>query len=241
MPTARDLATLIQERQPCVVVTGAGISTASGIPDFRSPTGIWSDVDPFEVASIEAFRRDPERVWDFYRARIHLLLDAEPNRAHLALAQLERRQLVEAVITQNVDLLHARAGSKEVVEVHGSIATSSCLGCGHVESLQAVLEQLEQRPAPICPACEGVLKPGVVMFGELLPPHALDRAGELARAAELMLVVGSTLEVWPVAGIPLEARALAIVNRGPTALDEHALLRIDGDAGDVLGAAIDLL
>jgi NAD-dependent deacetylase len=236
-----ELATLIRERQPCVVLTGAGISTASGIPDFRSPTGIWADADPFEVASIEAFRRDPERVWDFYRARIDLLLDAEPNRAHLALAELERRQLVEAVITQNIDLLHARAGSEEVVEVHGSIASSSCLGCGQMESLQAVLEQLEQRPAPICPECGSVLKPGVVMFGELLPPHALVRAGELARAAELMLVVGSTLEVWPVAGLPLEARALAIVNRGPTALDEHALLRIDGDAGEVLGAAVDLL
>jgi NAD-dependent deacetylase len=238
---ADELATLIRERQPCVVLTGAGISTASGIPDFRSSTGIWADVDPFEVASIEAFRSDPERVWDFYRARINLLLDAQPNRAHLALAEIERRQLLEAVITQNIDLLHARAGSKEVVEVHGSIATSSCLACGQVESLQAVLEQLDKRPAPNCPACGTVLKPGVVMFGELLPSHAIDRAGELARTAELMLVVGSTLEVWPVAGLPLEARALAIVNRGPTALDEHALLRIDGDAGDVLGAAVDLL
>ena len=167
--------------------------------------------------------------------------DLHTGHPRYALAELERLGFVRAVVTQNIDLLHERAGSEEVVEVHGSIATSSCLGCGQMESLQAVLEQLEQRPAPICPECGSVLKPGVVMFGELLPPHALVRAGELARAAELMLVVGSTLEVWPVAGLPLEARALAIVNYGPTALDEHAVLRIDGDAGEVLGAAVDLL
>lgn len=236
-----ELARLIRERQSCVVLTGAGISTESGIPDFRSPTGIWANVDPFEVASIRAFEQDPERVWDFYRARIHLLLEAEPNRGHLALAELERRQLVAAVITQNIDLLHFRAGSENVVEVHGSIATASCPRCGQIESLQSVLAQLERPQAPTCPACGAILKPGVVLFGELLPSAAIARATELARSAGLMLVVGSSLEVWPVAGLPLEARAMAIVNRGPTALDEHALLTIDGGAGDVLGAALDLL
>ena len=241
MNAFRELATLIRERQPCVVLTGAGISTESGIPDFRSATGIWANVDPFEVASLAAFRRDPERVWDFYRGRIHLLLDAEPNRAHLALAELERRGLVAAVVTQNIDLLHTRAGSHEVVEVHGSIATASCPNCGQVESVDAVLGQLEREPAPACPACGAVLKPDVVLFGELLPTAAIDRATELARSAELMLVVGSSLEVWPVAGLPLEAGALAIVNRGPTALDEHAVLKIDGGAGEVLDAALDLL
>ena len=241
MNDADELARLIRERQPCVVLTGAGISTESGIPDFRSATGIWADVDPFEVASIEAFHRDPERVWDFYRARIHVLLEAEPNRAHRALVELERRQLVQAVITQNIDLLHARAGSEEIVEVHGSIATSGCLRCGHVEGLPAVLEQLAEHVIPACPECGSVLKPGVVMFGEVLPAAAMERAVALARSAELMLVVGSSLEVWPVAGLPLEARALAIVNRGPTALDEHAVLTIDDGAGDVLGAVVDLL
>jgi NAD-dependent deacetylase len=236
-----ELAELIRERQPCVVLTGAGISTESGIPDFRSPTGVWADVDPFEVASIDAFRREPQRVWDFYRARIHMLLDAEPNGAHLALAELERRNLVAGVITQNIDLLHARAGSTEVVEVHGSIATSSCLRCGYVEGLENVLEQLNRRSAPCCPVCRSVLKPDVVLFGELLPAPAIERATALACSAELMLVVGSSLEVWPVAGLPLEARALAILNRGPTALDEHAVLKIDGGAGEVLSAAVDLL
>ncbi|HWQ23767.1 MAG TPA: NAD-dependent deacylase [Gaiellaceae bacterium] len=240
MPAAA-LAALLVERQPCVVLTGAGISTESGIPDFRSPGGLWAQVDPFEVASIEAFRRDPERVWDFYRARIDALLAAQPNPGHYALAELERRGLVQAVITQNIDTLHTRAGSREVVEVHGSIRTATCLACLWTEGLEGVLAQLAERPAPICPRCGRVLKPGVTLFGELLPPGAIERALELARAAALMLVVGSSLEVWPAAGLPLEARAFAIVNRGPTALDEQALLRIDAGASETLAQVLDVL
>jgi NAD-dependent deacetylase len=239
--SAAELAGLIRDRQPCVVLTGAGVSTESGIPDFRSATGIWAEVDPYEVASIEAFRRDPERVWDFYRARMHVLLEAEPNRAHLALAELERRGLVRAVVTQNIDLLHTRAGSLDVVEVHGSIRLSVCLGCRREEALEDVLLQLEKRSAPVCAACGQVLKPGVVLFRELLPEQALARATQLARGAELVLVVGSSLEVWPVAGLPLEARAFAIVNRGPTAFDDRAILKIDGGAGEYLAAAVDHL
>ncbi len=235
------LAALVRERQPCVVLTGAGISTESGIPDFRSPTGIWAEVDPFEVASLHAFRADPERVWRFYGTRIHSLLEAEPNAGHLALAELERRGLVEAVVTQNIDSLHHRAGSREVVEVHGSIRTSVCLACGASQDLEEVLAQLESRPAPLCPLCGSILKPGVVLFGELLPGGAMARATELAQRAALMLVVGSSLEVWPVAGLPLEAAELAIVNRGSTALDERATVRIDGDAGPTLGALVEAL
>jgi len=220
------------------VLTGAGISTESGIPDFRSPTGIWAEVDPFEVATIDAFRRDPERVWSFYRARIHSLLEAEPNPGHHALAELERRGLVQAVVTQNIDTLHTRAGSRDVVEVHGSIRSSVCLACGREQGLGDVLAQLEERPAPLCAACGTILKPGVVLFGELLPAAAVDRATELAGSAELMLVVGSSLEVWPVAGLPFEARAIAIVNRGPTALDDRALLKIDAGAGETLVALL---
>src|SRR6266511_2412221 len=232
MAAAAALAALIRDRQPCVVLTGAGISTESGIPDFRSETGLWADVDPFEVASAEAFRRDPERVWDFYRARIKVLLEAAPNPGHLALAELERRGLVETVITQNIDMLHSKAGSREVVEVHGSIRSSSCPRCRRQEPLEEVLDQLAERSVPLCAVCRQVLKPGVVLFGELLPAGAMERASALALRAELMLVVGSTLEVWPVAGLPLEARCFAIVNRGPTALDDHALLKIDGGAGE---------
>ena len=239
--SAAALAALVSERQPCVVLTGAGVSTESGIPDFRSPTGIWAEIDPFEVASIQAFARDPERVWSFYRARIRMLLDAEPNAAHFALAELERGGLVEAVVTQNIDLLHSRAGSRNVIEVHGSIASAICTACGHEAELDVVLAQLQRLPVPLCPDCGTVLKPGVTPFGELLPAPAIDRASELARSAELMLVVGSSLEVWPAAGLALESRALAIVNRGPTALDDRALLRVDASAGEVLAAVVEAL
>jgi NAD-dependent deacetylase len=236
--SAAELAVLLEERQPCVVLTGAGVSTESGIPDFRSPTGIWAEVDPFEVASVQAFRRDPERVWSFYRRRIHLLLEAEPNPGHHAIAELERRGLVQAVVTQNIDTLHTRAGSREVVEVHGSIRSAVCTRCLWTENIDGVLAQLEERPAPLCPHCGEVLKPGVTLFGELLPLGATERATELARGAGLVLVVGSSLEVWPVAGLPLEARAFAIVNRGPTALDERAVLKIDAPAGETLSAVV---
>jgi NAD-dependent deacetylase len=236
--SAAELAALVKERQPCVVLTGAGISTESGIPDFRSPTGIWAEVDPFEVASIQAFRRDPERVWSFYRKRIGMLLDAEPNAGHLALAELERRGLVEAVVTQNIDTLHSRAGSEQVVEVHGSIRAAECLRCLWRQDTEGVLAQLEEHQAPLCEHCGEVLKPGVTLFGELLPAGAIERATELARGAALMLVVGSSLEVWPVAGLPLESRSVAIVNQGSTALDDQALLKIDAPAGETLSAVV---
>jgi NAD-dependent deacetylase len=231
-----ELAALLRERQPCVVLTGAGVSTESGIPDFRSETGIWAEVDPFEVATIDAFGRDPGRVWDFYARRFRALLDAEPNAAHRALAELEERGLLAAVVTQNIDTLHERAGSREVVEVHGSIRRAVCLRCGAIEPLEGVLEQLDGGGPPVCPQCGAVLKPDVVLFGELLPLAAIERATALARTAGLMLVVGSSLEVWPVAGLPLESRCYAIVNRGPTALDDGAVVTIDAGAGETLSA-----
>jgi NAD-dependent deacetylase len=234
------LAELIRSRSPCVVLTGAGVSTESGIPDFRSPGGLWARFDPLEYGSIEAFERDPHKVWSFYKPRLAMLTEAEPNAAHLALAELERLGFVDAVVTQNIDLLHGRAGSHEVVEVHGSIRTSSCPGCGERYPLERVLGLLAEADAPACPACGAVLKPDVVFFGELLPEVPIDRAFELARRARLLLVVGSALEVYPVAGLPLETMAaggdVAIVNRGPTAFDERAALRIEGSAGEVLPA-----
>ena len=238
VPDSEALAALLREHQPCVVLTGAGISTESGIPDFRSDTGIWADVDPFEVASIQAFRRDPERVWSFYRERISLLLDAQPNEGHYALAELERRGLVRAVVTQNIDTLHSRAGSSDVVEVHGSIRSAECQRCLWREATADVLVQLRTGVAPLCRHCGEILKPGVTLFGELLPTGALERATELARSAGLVLVVGSSLEVWPVAGLPLEAGAFAVVNRGPSALDHQALLKIDAGAGETLGGVL---
>jgi NAD-dependent deacetylase len=236
--TVRDLAALVRERQPCVVLAGAGISTESGIPDFRSPSGIWAQYDPMEYATIDAFRRDPVKVWEFYALRFELLTTAEPNAGHLALAELERRGLVAAVVTQNIDGLHERAGSRDVVEVHVSIRSASCLECGERVPLEEVVAALRDRPAPTCPRCGAVLKPDVVMFGELLPADAIERAIELVRRAGLLLVVGSSLEVHPVAGLPDEAVAagvaLAIVNRGPTPFDHLASVRIDDAAGETL-------
>ena len=237
--TAVRLPELLRERQPCVVLTGAGVSTESGVPDFRSPQGLWAQFDPLEYGSIEAFRADPEKVWRFYAPRFAVLTEAEPNAAHRALARLEEAGLVRAVVTQNIDLLHERAGSRDVVGVHGSIRTSSCPGCGASYPLPRVLELLEAGGgAPRCPACGAVLKPDVVFFGELLPEEAIDRAFALAREAALLLVVGSALEVYPVAGLPLETLDaggdVAIVNRGPTAFDARATLKVDGSAGEVL-------
>jgi NAD-dependent deacetylase len=236
--TAAELAMLIRDRGPAVVLTGAGMSTESGIPDFRSASGIWAEVDPFEVASIDAFRRDPLRVWRWYGPRIAGLLAAEPNAGHVALAALEHAGHVRAVVTQNIDLLHTRAGSRVVVEVHGSIARFSCLACGGVETLEAILAQLEQREAPLCSSCAEIVKPGVVMFGELLPAAAMERAEELARETDLLLVVGSSLQVWPVAGLPGETAraggALAVLNLEETPYDRRAEIVLRGASAPVL-------
>jgi NAD-dependent deacetylase len=235
--SADHLAELIVDAQPCVVLTGAGVSTESGIPDFRSRTGLWTTYDPMEYATIDAFRRDPAKVWDFYSKRLGVLAEARPNAAHLALAELERLGFVEAVVTQNVDRLHQAAGSQRVIEVHGSIRSASCLVCGHHEEFDRVVELL---PVPACADCGSVLKPDVVMFGELLPSDAISEAARLARDAGLLLVVGSSLEVHPVAGLPedtLQAGGrLAIVNRGPTPYDRRADLKIDAAAGETLAA-----
>jgi NAD-dependent protein deacetylase/lipoamidase len=231
------LVETVREHRPCVVLTGAGMSTESGIPDFRSPTGIWRQYDPMEYATIDAFRADPAKVWDFYGKRLAALAEAEPNDGHRALARLEAQGWVDAVVTQNVDGLHQRAGSRSVVEVHGSIRTASCPGCGTTIPAADALALL---PVPGCPRCGGVLKPDVVMFGEMLPETAIARAVRLASEARLLLVVGSSLEVHPVAGLPFETLGaggrLAIVNRGSTALDHEAHVRIDGGAGRTLMA-----
>jgi NAD-dependent deacetylase len=231
------LAELIRANQPCVALTGAGASTESGIPDFRSASGIWKEYDPYEVASIDGWRSDPGRVWEFYARRLDVLRDARPNAAHVALALLESNGLLRAVITQNVDRLHAVAGSRDVVEAHGSIGSGVCLACGRRED-----DVLPLLPLPRCDDCGAVLKPGVVMFGELLPVAAIERATALAQQAALLLVVGTSLEVWPVAGLPDETLAhggkLAIVNRDPTPYDDAAELVIHATAGQVLEACV---
>jgi NAD-dependent deacetylase len=241
------LAELIREAGTVVALTGAGISVPSGIPDFRSPgTGLWTNVDPMEVAHIDVFRRDPERFWQFYGARFQALEDKQPNGAHIALAKLERAGMLEAVITQNIDRLHARAGSSELIEVHGTIDHSSCLRCRARYPLAEVRERHgnSSDAVPRCD-CGSPLKPDVVLFGEYLPQDAIARAQELAVRADLMLCVGSSLEVYPVAELPaLTLRAggrLAIVTQGPTPFDTRCSVRCGGDVVQELEGLLDAL
>ncbi|MGH2922944.1 MAG: SIR2 family NAD-dependent protein deacylase [Solirubrobacterales bacterium] len=240
---AEVLADLIRESSCTVALTGAGISVPLGIPDFRTPgTGLWEKVDPMEVAHIDAFRGDPKRFWSFYRPRLHGLDGIEPNPAHEALAELERRGLLEAVITQNIDTLHHKAGSEHVVEVHGSIRTASCQACDASYELAAVDDLFDEDGIAVCAACTSLVKPDVVLFGELLPAGAMAEAEALASRADLLLCVGSSLEVYPVAGLPSATLArggrLAIVTQGPTPYDGDASVRLDGDVADELGAVL---
>jgi NAD-dependent deacetylase len=241
---AAELARLIRDAGSVVALTGAGISVPSGIPDFRSPgTGLWESVDPMEVAHIDAWRADPERFWHFYGTRFQTLRDKQPNGAHLALVELERRGLLDGVITQNIDRLHRRAGTRELIEVHGTIDTSSCLSCGARFALEEVQKRLEQSPASV-PSCDcgEPLKPDVVLFGEFLPEGALERAYELAAGADLLLCVGSSLEVHPIAQLPGVTRQaggqVAIVTAGPTPWDSRAAVKLDGDVVAELEAVL---
>jgi NAD-dependent deacetylase len=205
---------------------------------------MWEKVDPMEVAHIDAFRRDPDRFWHFYSQRFMSLRDKQPNRAHEIVAELERRGLVRAVVTQNIDRLHRAAGSREVIELHGSIAESICLGCGGRYELEKVVEMIEQDPttAPECSACIAPLKPDVVLFGEFLPEDALQRAHDLAADADLMIAIGSSLEVHPVAALPGvtldNGGRLVLITQGPTPYDRDAALKLEGDVVDELDAVL---
>jgi NAD-dependent deacetylase len=245
-PVAR-LAALIREAGSVVALTGAGISVPSGIPDFRTPgTGVWSNVDPMEVAHIDVFRRDPERFWHFYGDRFQTLEHKRPNRAHDALARLEQAGLLGAVITQNIDRLHARAGTRELIEVHGTIDHSSCLACGASYLLAEVRVRQAADPTgvPRC-ECSSPLKPDVVLFGEYLPEAPLARAEQLAAEADLMLCIGSSLEVYPVAQLPAltldGGGKIAILTQGRTPFDHRAAVRCSGDVVDELDAVIGAL
>jgi NAD-dependent deacetylase len=239
-----ELAGLIRAADSVVALTGAGISVPSGIPDFRSPrTGLWANVDPMEVAHISVWRRDPAKFWGFYGQRFAILDGKRPNGAHLALAELERRGALDAVITQNIDGLHAAAGTADPIEVHGSVATASCLACGASFPLAETRERMDADPDGI-PRCEcgKPLKPDVVLFGELLPEAEIQRGYELAARADLLLCVGSSLEVWPVAELPqvtLDAGgAVAIVTIGATPYDHRAAVKLSGDVVTELEAVV---
>ncbi len=242
-PAASRLAELIRGSSCTVALTGAGISVPSGIPDFRSPgEGLWTKVDPMKVAHIDAFHRDTARFWEYYRPRFEALAEKRPNPAHSALAALERRGLLECVVTQNIDLLHRKAGSENVIEVHGSIATSSCTSCGCSYRLDQVEALFEDDGVATCGGCMGKVKPDVVLFGELLPEAAMAEAQALCARAKLLLCVGSSLEVYPVAGLPELTLAggggVAIVTRSSTPYDSEATVRLDGDVVDELDAVL---
>lgn len=240
---ATELAALIREAESVVALTGAGISVPSGIPDFRTPgKGIWESVDPMEVAHIDAFHRDTRRFWGFYRPRFADLSDKRPNGAHAALAELEAAGMLDGVVTQNIDRLHTKAGSERVVEVHGSIATSSCTTCGASYPVETVGELFDEDGVATCACCIGKVKPDVVLFGELLPEDAMAEARALCAGADLLLCVGSSLEVHPVAGLPgltLDAGGqIAIITHGPTPYDGEAAVRLDGDVVAELSAVL---
>ena len=241
------LAELLRSAGSVVALTGAGVSVPSGIPDFRSPrTGLWANVDPMEVAHIDAWRRDPDRFWAFYGERFSSLRETRPNPAHEAVAELERRGVVRGVITQNIDRLHRMAGSERVIEVHGSIEFSRCMRCGGRVPLDRVVEQLRAGDgAPQCQACLAPLKPDVVLFGELLPGHAIAEAQALAEEADLMICIGSSLTVYPVAGLPeltrLSGGRLALVTTGATPYDSQAEVKLAADVVGELAAVVDAL
>jgi NAD-dependent deacetylase len=234
---------MIRESESVVALTGAGISVPSGIPDFRTPgKGLWEKVDPMEVAHIDAFHKDPKRFWSFYRPRFAALGDKRPNGAHEALAELEARGMLGAVITQNVDRLHAKAGSQRVIEVHGSIATSSCTSCRASYPLEGVAELFDADGVATCACCTGKVKPDVVLFGELLPEAAMAEAHQLCASADLLLCVGSSLEVYPVASLPEVTLGgggrVAIVTQGETPYDGEAEVKLTGDVVSELEAVL---
>jgi NAD-dependent deacetylase len=241
---AARLAELIRSARSAVALTGAGISVPSGIPDFRSPgTGLWENVDPMEVAHISVWRRDPARFWGFYGQRFTLLDGKRPNGAHRALAELERHGLLDGVITQNIDGLHGAAGTQELVEIHGSVATASCLACGRRYPLAETRTRLEAdtEGVPRCD-CGAPLKPDVVLFGEFLDEDAMTRASALAAGADLMLCIGSSLEVHPAAGLPeltlSSGGKLAIVTRSTTPYDHAAAVRLGGDVEEEMDTVL---
>ncbi|OLC31037.1 MAG: hypothetical protein AUH31_03640 [Armatimonadetes bacterium 13_1_40CM_64_14] len=221
-----------------VALTGAGMSTESGLPDFRSPGGLWGEDDPVEVATLTAFRRTPEKFYDFYQRRLARLAAAAPNVGHQALAELEASGRLGAIITQNVDGLHQAAGSRQVIELHGNLREAACPQCQWTGSIRLITEALGAGTVPACPRCAARVKPNVVLFEELLPQAAYRQAEDACRRAAVLLVVGSSLQVTPAAWLPQVARqhgaTVIIVNDEPTPFDHVAQFVLRGRAGAIL-------
>jgi len=233
-------AEIIRKSQRAVVLTGAGISTPSGIPDFRSEgTGLWSKVDPMEVASLNAFRYAPERFYMWIRPLATQIYEAAPNPAHQALARLQAAGFFKVIITQNIDNLHQKAGALHVLETHGTFQTMSCTECFEQVSSNGFIEPyIRDGHIPHCPQCGGILKPDIILFGEQLPAHTWYEAQTACRNCDLILVAGSSLEVLPVAGLPLQAldrgAHLIIANLSPTYLGVRADVVLLGDVAEII-------
>ena len=235
-------ADLFRQSKHAVVLTGAGLSTPSGIPDFRSTgTGLWSRDEPLEVASLNTFRTAPERFFEWFRPLASQIFNAQPNSAHCALAELEKAGHLDSIITQNIDTLHQKAGSKTVIEMHGTMQTLTCTECYHqVDAALYLASFVENGKIPHCPKCDQTLKPDVILFGEQLPQTAWFKAQRAARQCDLMLVVGSSLEVLPVAGLPMQAldrgAHLIIINNAQTYLNVRADVTILEDVAIIIPA-----
>jgi len=233
-------AEIIRKSQHAVALTGAGISTPSGIPDFRSEgTGLWSRVDPMEVASLNAFRYTPEGFYEWLRPLATQIIDAEPNPAHQAFARLQAAGYFEFIITQNIDNLHQKAGSSHVLEIHGTFRTMSCTQCFEQTSSNCFIEPyIRDGQIPHCPQCGGILKPDIILYGEQLPLQTWYEAQNACQNCDLILVAGSSLEVLPVAGLPLQAldrgAHLIITNLSPTYLGARADIVLLGDVAEII-------
>jgi NAD-dependent deacetylase len=233
-------ARLLRAANSAVALTGAGISTPSGIPDFRSPkSGLWQGIDPMVVASIHGFRQDPQAFFDWIYPLTELIVNAQPNPAHFALATLEAQGKLKGVITQNIDMLHSRAGSHVVKELHGQFREATCIHCFTVFPAEPIIRQfLEDHKVPYCPLCGGLIKPNVILFGEQLPIQPLLEAQDLARKADLMLIVGTSLEVAPASDLPMLAlrngAKIIIINLESTHLDNAATVVIHANAAEAL-------
>ncbi len=233
-------ASLVHAARNMVVLTGAGFSTPSGIPDFRSAgSGLWTRFLPMEVASLSTFRHDPAKFFQWLRPLASHMLSVQPNPAHLALAQLEQAGYLTAVITQNIDGLHTRAGSKNVLELHGTLNTLTCVGCFHQHPAAGLIESyLEIGSIPRCPRCNSILKPDVILFEEQLPVRTWMKAEEASKNCDLMLVAGTSLEVMPSAGLPVRALEngahLIMTNHTSTYIDVRADIIIREDVANIL-------
>jgi NAD-dependent deacetylase len=238
-------AQLLARAHRGVAFTGAGVSAESGIRTFRGENGLWKQYDPVKVASLDHFMLDPAAYWSVSKERYETYRKARPNRAHIALAAMEEAGIVQAVVTQNTDGLHREAGSREVVELHGSGRTVACLDCGSREPREVVQARLDTEMPPHCTTCGSIhIKPEVIFFGEAMPVAAMERAFQLASECDLMLVAGSSLVVFPAAGVPVAAveagAPLVIVNAEQTPLDELAAVVLRGSAGEILPHLLEL-